>query len=168
MHNVRRGFGVLLVTFVLVACGIKPEVNVGGPIYIADVQAVGEGLPGQLEDLQRKTMTLASALPQQGTPVVLRLEIVDFHMKDAGLSLLVGDAHRLTVNVQVLSQDSGSSISHFQSVTFVDGMINGAIGAVVAATADKERVMYKLNTHAADDVMERVYGSKVWRSFRRR
>jgi hypothetical protein len=50
----------------------------------------------------------------------------------------------------------------------VDGMINGAIGAVIAATADKERVMYKLNTKPADDVMERVYGCKVWGSFRRR
>jgi hypothetical protein len=168
MDKVRRGVGVLLVAFVLVSCGIKPEVDVGGPIYITDVQAVGEGRPGQLEDLQRKTMALAAGLPQQGTPVALRLEIVDFHKKDAGMSLLIGDANRLTVNVQVLSQDSGSTISHFQSVSLTDSMINGAIGAVVAATSDEERVMSRLNSTAAENVMERVYGSKVWRSFRRR
>jgi hypothetical protein len=163
-----RGIAVVLVALVLVACGMKPEVDVGGPIYIADVQAVGEGRPGQLEDLQRKTMALASGLPQRGIPVSLRLEIVDFHKKDAGMSLLVGDANRLTVNVQVLSQDSGSIISHFQSVSLTDNFINGALGAVVAATADEERVMYSLNSKAAENVLERVYGSKVWRSFKRR
>jgi hypothetical protein len=163
-----RGFILVAVALVLVACGLKPEVNVGGPIHIVAVQMVGDGLPGQLVDLQQKTMALAAALPDQGTPLVLRLQIADYHLKNPAMSLLVGDAHRMSVNVDVLSQESGAVVSRFRSTTLVDGMMNGAIGAVIAATANKDKVMYQLNTKAADDVMEHVYGSKVWKSFRRR
>jgi hypothetical protein len=163
-----RGFCVAILVLALAACGVKPEVNTGGPIHIVAVEMVGDGLPGQLDDLQRKTMALAAALPDQGTPIVLRLQIADYHLKNAAMSLLVGYAHRVTVSVEVLSQDSGTVLSRFQTVTSVDGMINGAIGAVVAATANQGKVMYQLNSKAADDVMEHIYGSKVWKSFRRR
>jgi hypothetical protein len=168
MLVVIRGFMVIAIALALAACGVKPEVNTGGPIHIVAVDMVGDGLPGQLEDLQHKTMALAAALPNQGTPIVLRLQIADYHLKNGAMSLLFGDAHRVTVNVEVLSQDSGAVLSRFQTFTSVDGMINGAIGAVVAVTANKDKVMYQLNTKAADDVMEHVYGSKVWKSFRRR
>jgi hypothetical protein len=166
--NMVRGLIVLVVSLALAACTVKPEVNAGGPVKIIAVQTSGNGLPGQLEDLQQKTMNLAARVPKGGDMVVLRLQIENYHLKNPGMSLVVGDANRMTVDVQVVAQNSEAVISRFKTVSSVDNYLNGPIGAVIAATANKEKVMYQLNSKAADDILERIYGTKVWKTLGRR
>jgi hypothetical protein len=163
-----RGLMVLVVAAGLGGCSVKPEINSRGPVQIVDVEASGNGLPGQLEDLRQNTLQLAARVPAGGDPVILQVQIVDYHLKNPALSLLLADSNRIVVDVQVVSQSSRTVISHFKSASSVDVFINGPVGAIMAAAANKEKVMLHLNRQAANDILEHVYGSKVWKSLGRR
>jgi hypothetical protein len=168
VRNLMRGLLVLLAAVTLVACGVKPEINSRGPVQIVGVEASGNALPGQLEDLKQKTLQLAPRVPEGGDSVILQLQIADYHLKNPALSLLIGDSNRIVVDVQVVSQNSGTVLSHFKSTSSVDVFINGPVGAIMAAASDKDKVMSHLNSKAADDIFEHIYGSKVWKSLGRR
>jgi hypothetical protein len=158
-----RGILIVCVALAFAACAMKPEVNIGGPFHIADVQVVGQGAPGQLEDLRGKTMLAAARVPQTDNPVTMRLQIASYHEKNPAMSLLVGDSNRIDIVVEVIQPSSGTVIAQFRSVSIDDNGVNGVIGAVMAAAANENKVMARLNSKAANDILEHVFGSAVWR-----
>jgi hypothetical protein len=159
-----RGVLLVCVALAFAACAVKPEVNIGGPFHIASVEAVGVGTAVQLEDLRIRAMQAASRVPPTNNPMMLRIHITNYHEKDPGLALLIGDANKLEVFAEVIQPASGTVVSQFRSVTTDDAAINGVIGAVMAATANENKTMARMDTKAANDIMEHIYGSKVWRS----
>jgi hypothetical protein len=163
LNRILRGVIIVLVALTIAACAIKPEVNIGGPFHVAEVQVVGTGAPGQLEDLRGKTLLAAARVPVTNNPVLLRMQIARYHEKNPAMSLLVGDSNSIEIVVSVIQPQSGTVISQFRTVSTVDGAVNGVIGAVMAATSNENKVMARLNSQAANDILEHVFGSSVWR-----
>jgi hypothetical protein len=154
--------------FFLVACGTDRVEGLGGPIYVASVSVADQVESPQMRDLQAKVMAEARLAPQTDNPKNLRLTIIDYHKKNAGLSLIVGDSNKLNVQVEVIDPSTNSVISKFNSFATTDAYVNGVIGALVAGTSDDQKVQAQLNTVAARDIMEHLYGSKAWKQYRQR
>jgi hypothetical protein len=168
MRNMFKLFFSAILVVVLAGCATKQVVNMGGPFHIASVEMIGDSSSMQLQDLGHKVKQDTRLVPQTDNPKNLRLTIISYHKKNGGMSLLVGDANSLTVLVEVSDPATGAVVSRFNSVVTSDAMINGVIGAIAAASSSDEKVQANLNTLAARDIMEHLYGSKAWRQFERR
>jgi hypothetical protein len=171
MFSMRSSISFLFSTIlilILTGCGTKPVMNLGGPFHIETVEMMGPGTSMQLQDLGHKVKADTRLVPQTQNPKNLRLTILNYHKKNGGMSLLVGDRNSLNVLVEVVEPTTGDVVSRFNSAVSSDAMINGVIGAIAAAASSDEKVQASLNTLAARDIMEHLYGSKMWHQFERR
>jgi hypothetical protein len=168
MRNIIKICCSVFLVMALAACGTDRVEGLGGPIYVASVGVAGQVESPQMRDLQAKVMAEARRAPQTDNPRNLRLTIIDYHKKNAGLSLIVGDSNKLNVQVEVIDPSTNSVISKFNSFATTDAYVNGVLGAIVAGTSDDGKVQAGLNTAAARDIMEHLYGSKAWKKIARR
>jgi hypothetical protein len=152
----------------LTGCGAEQVVNVGGPFHIVSVEMMGAEYTPQMDDLGSKVKAETRVIPQTDNPKKLKLTIVNFHKKNPGMSLLVGDTTNMNVLVQVVDAASGTVQAQFNSVTSTDQYINGVIGMVASAATSDSEAEARIDTAAANDIMQHLYGKKVWASFHRR
>jgi hypothetical protein len=140
-------------------------------VHIADVEMVGDPPKGssgmQMEDLRQRTLAEAQRAPETPNPKLLRLRIVNFHRKNPGLSLIVGDGNSMQVVGEVVSLDGGPALGTFTASVHGGYMVNGVIGAVMAANAGKSDVERKLDAEAARAILEKIYGAKAWKRMAR-
>ena len=134
---------------ILAGCGEKVSaVSQHEPFHIATVQALGpppkDSSDAQLRDLRDQTSALGARVPQSNNPYLLRLRIVNFHQKNPALSLLVGDTNSITVSGEVWSLDGMVLKGTFKSTAQTDKMVNGLIGAAIAAGTSTNDVVRKL------------------------
>jgi hypothetical protein len=149
----------------LAGCDDKPSVNLGGPFHISMVQVAGHTFTPQLQDLQAKMQGAVAHVPVTNNPKTLRLHIADYHTKNPGISLIVGDSNSVNVLVEVLDPASGSVETRFNSISSNDSAINGVVGLVVSAVQDQQDVERRLNSAAVNDIMVHLYGSTAWQKF---
>jgi hypothetical protein len=164
---------VSIVALALSGCGIqKPSIQSNEPFHIAAVEAVGplpaESSPEQLEDLRARTAAVSAFVPETSNPRLLRLRIVRYHLKNAGMSIILGDSNNMTVSAEVLSMDGSSSMGTFQATVMSDAMVNGVVGAIIAAGQKESKVMRELDAEAANEILEKIYGTKTWQAWRKR
>lgn len=157
----------------LAGCGTDtPVVSSSESFHIAEVEAVGlppgDGSQEQLMDLQAKTKAMTAYIPRTDNPRLLRLRILSFHKKNAGMSLMVGDSNNMDVSAEVLNMDGSAVMGRFQVNVANDVMLNGVLGAAVAASKTDVEVQRELNTKAANTILEKIYGSKLWKSWTKR
>lgn len=157
------GFAALLT-----GCGEQVSVvNTSGPFNIAKVEAYGpppsESSDAQLRDLRNQTAALAARVPKTDNPLLLRLRILSFHKKNAGLSLLVGDSNNMEVSGEILSLDGTTPMGTSAVSIKQDFAINGILGAAIAAGSTTNEVERRLDAEAANAVLERIYGTKTWK-----
>jgi hypothetical protein len=155
---------------ILAGCGEKVSaVSQNEPFHIASVQALGpppkDSSDAQLRDLRDQTIALGARVPQSKNPYLLRLRIVNFHQKNAALSLLVGDTNNITVSGEVWSLDGTTLKGRFTSTAQTDIAINGLIGAAIAAGTSTNDIVRRLDNEAANGILEQVYGTKAWNSW---
>lgn len=158
-------------SFLLLAlsgCGNEQIVNVGGPFHIVSVEMMGSEYTSQMRDLGTKVKAETRLIPQTNNPKKLKLTIVNYHKKNPGMSLIVGDSNNLNVLVQVVDAASGTVEAQFNSVTATDQYINGVIGFIGSAATSNNEAEARIDTAAARDIMEHLYGSKTWATFQRR
>jgi hypothetical protein len=166
----KRFAALLALSLTLAGCGSeKPLLSTAEPFHIADVQAVGPAAPGvadwQAEDLRQQTMAYAAFVPATANPRILRVRIVNFHKKNPGLSLLVGDANRMEVAADLMSADGTQSMGTFSAAVTTDAYVNGIIGAGLATDQSAEEAARKLDQAAGAALMEKIYGTKAWKSW---
>ena len=168
----KKYMSLLGLTLLLAGCGDQQSfVNSSQPFFIAKVQVWGPPPAGssdaQLKDLSDKVTALNSRVPSTNNPVLLSLRITKFHKKNPGISLIVGDANTMELTGTVMSLDGktqmGTSVIQVQQ----GGEINGVIGMVAAATTSDEFATHALDQKAANELLEKVYGTKAWKSWER-
>jgi hypothetical protein len=163
---------VLLVAgFVLAGCGEKVSVvPMAEAFHISSVETVGPppagGNQAQLDDLRKQTMAMAARVPRTKNPYLLRLRILSFHKKNPGMAIVLGDSNNMTVSGEVTSLDGSRKLGTFTSTVSNDGAVNGVVGAVLAANTSTDEAIRALNNDAADQLLEQVYGTKAWRSWK--
>ena len=155
-------------TLSLTGCGNEQIVNLGGPFHIVSVEMMGSEYTPQMRDLGAKVKAETRLVPQTNNAKKLKLTIVNYHKKNAGMSLIVGDSNNLNVLVQVVDAASGTVEAQFNSVTTTDQYINGVIGFIGSAATSNNEAEARIDSAAARDIMEHLYGSKVWATFERR
>lgn len=163
---------ISITALALSGCGAqKPSIQSNEPFHIAGVEAVGplpaESSPEQLEDLRARTEAVSAFVPETGNPRLLRLRILRYHLKNAGMSMILGDSNNMTVSAEVLSMDGSTSMGNFQATVMSDVMVNGVVGAIMAAGQKEDKVMRKLDAEAANEVLEKIYGTKAWKAWRK-
>jgi len=165
-----RTTALLFTALILAGCGEKVSaVSQNEPFHIAKVEAMGpppkDSSDAQLRDLRDQTIMLGSRVPATNNPYLLRLRIVNFHQKNPALSILIGDSNNLTVSGEVWSLDGKTLKGTFKSTAMTDYVVNGLIGAAIAAGTSVNDVEHKLDAEAANGILEQVYGTKVWNSW---
>jgi hypothetical protein len=165
-------FSVLLVAgLVLAGCGEKVSVvPITEAFHISSVETVGPppagGNQAQLDDLRKQTTAMAARVPRTQNPYLLRLRVVSFHKKNPGLAIIVGDSNNMTVSGEVTSLDGSRKLGTFTSTVLNESAVNGVIGAAMAASTSTDEAIRALNNDAADQLLEQVYGTKAWRSWK--
>lgn len=152
----------------LAGCGNEQVVNLGGPFHIVSVEMMGSEFTPQMRDLGSKVKAETRRIPQTNNPKKLKLTIVNYHKKNPGMSLIVGDSNNLNVLVQVVDAASGTVEAQFNSVTSTDQYINGVVGFIGSAATSNDEAEARIDTAAANDIMVHLYGGKAWASFQRR
>lgn len=158
------------VALLLAGCGSDaPVVSSSESFHIAEVEAVGippgDGSVEQLHDLRTKTRAMAAYIPATDNPRLLRLRILSFHKKNPGMSFLVGDSNNMDVSAEVVSMDGSAVMGRFQVNVANDMVLNGVVGAAIAASKTDVEVQRELNTKAASTILEKIYGKKLWKSW---
>jgi hypothetical protein len=166
----RNVLAVAATALLMMGCGDEKPMSLGQqPFHIASVEVAGpvpeDASEEQLSSLREMTATNALRVPETANPRLLRLRIKQYHKKNPGMSLLVGDANHMTVVADLMDMSGTSTMQSAEIQVNSDSMVNGVIGAVVAAGANDSKIQNHLNAEAADAIMEKIYGKKVWKSW---
>lgn len=153
------GMGACLL---IAGCQTKGIYSAVGDAHIVDisVQSNAKTLPPTLlPDVREGLRTKLSVYPKSGRPKCMTVVIKDYHLKNAALSLLVGDSNRMGGTVQTVDATTGALDGNKQVVALDSYMMNGVIGAAQAATQDKAKVENILADTFQLRVLEALYGS---------
>jgi hypothetical protein len=79
----------------------------------------------------------------------------------------VGDGNSMEVQSEVVNPNDGAPMGTFSASVHDGYMVNGIIGAAMAASADKDLVQQKLDIEAARAILEKIYGAMAWKRMTR-
>lgn len=93
-----------------------------------------------------------------GKPVDVDVLVLELHRKNPAAALLVGDANRLRAVISV-TDDKGKLLIKREHTAMSNVVINGIIGAVVAAGANPAQVDQDLAKQMATTLEQSVFGA---------
>jgi len=144
----------------LAACQ-TPLVDQTGPLSIQSVSVTTKPTVKSATDIGRgiegaTRATVVREMPN-GRPANLLISVDSVEYKNAVASLLIGSRNAVGTTVSVADK-SGAVIAQFQHVEAADAVINGVIGAAIAASQDPADVDRKLTDQYARSLAVRIYG----------
>ncbi len=154
----------------LSACATYQPMIPGEVSYVDKVNVeLKQGVaPHFAEAMRAKAKRESSRYGHAGTPKELRISVSEVHYKDAAMSLMFGDANRVAAHVAVLDAATGRSHGEFDETAIDNFAINGVVGAIVAASQNKEEADQRLAENLSSKVMEHIYGTAAAEVARKR
>lgn len=151
---------VLLCAGFLAACA-SPIVDQTGPLSIRQVAVttrpdVKSATPVGPAIQSAASATVVRETPD-GLPAKLHISVDRVTYKNAMMSLLVGSANSINTTVSI-TDDSGKVVAQFPHAVVADAMVNGIIGAAIAATQDPAAVDQAMTAQYASQLRDRIYG----------
>ncbi len=153
---------LLLIIGLLSACGasITPILQTQ-PTYISatsvTIAKLDEGTANLPEDLRVKILRDASRYSPTGSPKILRINVTNFHVKNPVQSWLIGDADKISANVEIVDKKTGRVDSKFEAHAIRVG-VQGIAGAVLSAINNPVDVEQELTALLSKRVFLRLYG----------
>ena len=164
MRMFQRGAVVALATALLALAGCAQSYKPGEAYFIDEVN-VTKASPtignAELTSQVRGGITrYTSVQPKEGAPKRLDVQVTGFRVKNPAISLLVGDANRMSANATITGADG--TVEWTQPITVqTDAALNGPIGAIVAAARKADGVQLQLSERMADRISRLAYGGKL-------
>jgi len=112
------------------------------------------------EAIRVKTVREASKYPQNGAAKIIKIKVENFHFKNPALALLTGDSNRMSAKGSVIDVATNKVDGTFDLGVQDSGMINGLIGAALAAGDKPSSVEQRLTTLLAHNIMANIYGTE--------
>lgn len=140
--------------------GFYSAVNEANIVDVSVVNRAPKLSPEVSATMERRLNRRFHALGSTGQPKCLTVVVTDLHLKNPALSLLVGDANRLSGSVASTDLQARRSDGQKDVVAINTVALNGIIGAVQAATQNENNVAIALAGDFETSVVSAVYGSK--------
>jgi hypothetical protein len=144
----------------LAACQ-TPLVDQTGPLSIQSVAVTTKPTVKSATDIgpaiERATRATVVREMPNGRPANLLISVDGVNYKNPVASLLIGSRNAVGTTVSVADK-SGAIIAQFQQVEAVDEMVNGVIGAAIAATQDPADVDRRMTEKYATSLAVHIYG----------
>ena len=174
MRSVSKSILFVLVFGVLAACQSTSKTSVKETgFHVVDVAVI---MPDQSEKSQllrytdgfqammKNTISHHAAeynatRPNANKAYALNVDITDVHFKNALVSLLVGDANRISGEASLVDTSTGATV-HTMPVLYVDAgsaALNGISGAVLSVVVKKEAAEGTLSKGVANRLMKLIY-----------
>jgi hypothetical protein len=155
----------------LSACAARAPIISASDAHVSVVQVEMKqdvAAPGFAEQVSARSKREATRFGAAGAPKRVHVLVTGVHHKNPAMSLLVGDANHAQADVVVYDVATGRPQGQFRAATLDNGLINGVIGAAMAATQDKNEVNQRLAGGLAEEVMRGVYGDAAWTEGKKR
>lgn len=159
-----RTFFYVLLTLGLAACQTtQPSLtSYVGPLNIVDFTVTSSTtLPPESRIVEAVTYYAKQRMATHGTTsgraYQVSVQITELHYKSAVTSLLVGDANRLAA-VLSITDETGKLIMQRNQSASSNVLINGILGAVTAASSNKQGVDQQLAQDLASQVDQALFG----------
>jgi hypothetical protein len=161
-------FAVLIaLAAVLSGCSTTGMFHQPGEAYISEVtvSAAPFAPPGFDERVRASIVADAQRFPQTGAAKRVSIMVTSYHIKDPGLSLLVGDDNRVTGTLTVLDAATGAPSSPAFFTVTNGNFPQGVAGLVLAAAQDAGLQENELAVQTGHAALEQFYGSKLLRTY---
>lgn len=155
--------GVSVLVLSLSGCGTPGLYPKPGMAYVQNVvvtQNANEKIPNVAAALRNQIIADAAALPQQGKPIHIAVNVETYHLKNPALALLVGDENRMSGTVEVDDPTLPGPRRKVPVITIDSYGVNGVIGAVQAAAQSPSDAESRVTRGFSINTIEKLFGTK--------
>lgn len=156
-----RAVVALIAITILAGCQTIGIYAQPGLAYVRDAVVTSSAKTGSAQlapEVRNSILHQAARHPRHGRAKCVKVEITEFHLKNPALSLLVGDANRMSGKMIVQDIDTGAIDAQTDVVALNTFIINGIVGAVHAAAQDPAAVERQLVGEFGLSAFEKIYG----------
>jgi hypothetical protein len=151
----------------LSGCNTPGMFHQPGEAYVKDVavSATAEAPPAFSEQVRAAVLAEKQGFPQTGAAKRVSILVTVYHLKNPGLSLLVGDNNRVAGAVSVVDVATGVASPPAPFASIDSNFPQGVSGLILAAMQDANREQTMLAAQASHSVLEQFYGTELLRTY---
>jgi hypothetical protein len=166
-YKISRAATFIGLAAVLSSCSTTGMFHQPGEAYISEVNVTAppSAPPDFNERIRTSVLADTQRFPQTGAAKRVSIMVTGYHMKNPGLSLLVGDNNRVTGALTVFDAATGLPSGSASFAATNGDFPQGVAGLVLAAAQDagaQENVLAAQASHAA---LEQFYGTRLLQSY---